>query len=134
MKIQDVMNRKVISINENTSPIEAFEKMYKNGIRRLFVINNNGDYKGTISYTNLIGILNNFNNENSKNNKNTIKNIMSNTIITIDAKEEIKNAANLMLRADISGLLVVDGKKPVGVITKTDICRLVAANLLIPNQ
>jgi hypothetical protein len=34
-------------------------------------------------------------------------------------------------RADISGYGTDDGK-PVGVITKTDICRMVAAELLIP--
>ena len=38
----------------------------------------------------------------------------------------------LMLRADISGLLVMEDDKPVGVITKTDICRLVAAEILVP--
>jgi CBS domain-containing protein len=38
-----------------------------------------------------------------------------------------------MLRADISGLLVLEEDIPVGVITKTDICRLVAAQILVPS-
>ena len=37
-----------------------------------------------------------------------------------------------MIRADISGFLVLEDKKPVGVITKTDICRIVAAEVLVP--
>jgi CBS domain-containing protein len=57
---------------------------------------------------------------------------MSKNIMTISIDDDIKNAANLMIRADISGLLVLEDKKPVGVITKTDICRLVAAELLVP--
>ena len=57
---------------------------------------------------------------------------MSKNIMTISINDDIKNAANLMIRADISGLLVLEEKKPVGVITKTDICRLVAAELLVP--
>ena len=57
---------------------------------------------------------------------------MSKNIMTISASDDIIHAANLMIRADISGLLVIENEKPVGVITKTDICRLVAAELLVP--
>ena len=132
MKIKEVMNKGVISVDENTSPSEAFEQMYKNGVRRLFVVDGKGIATGVITHANLLTILNQFN-ENSKENKNkTVMDLMSTNIITIDAEENIKNAANLMIRADVSGLLAIDNKKPVGVITKTDICRLVAANLLVP--
>ncbi|OQD58268.1 hypothetical protein MBBAR_22c00150 [Methanobrevibacter arboriphilus JCM 13429 = DSM 1125] len=134
MKIKDVMNQEVISVNEQTSPIEAFEKMYKNGVRRLFVIDDNGTPKGVVSYSDLIGVLNKLSDLNKENNQEKIKNIMTTNIMTVNSEENIKNAANLMLRADVSGLLVIKAKKPVGVITKTDICRLVAANLLIPKN
>ena len=134
MKIKDVMNQEVISIAEDTTPIEAFEKMYKNGVRRLFVINNEGTPSGVISYSDLIGVLNQLSDFDKDNNKDTIADIMTTNIVTINAQEEIKNAANLMLRADISGLLALDGKKPVGVITKTDMCRLVAAGFLVPKE
>ncbi|MEA4957428.1 hypothetical protein SDC9_08538 [bioreactor metagenome] len=134
MKIKDVMNQEVISIKEETSPIEAFEKMYKNGVRRLFVIDEEGIPKGVVSYSDLIGVLNELSDLTKENNQKTIKNIMTTNIVTINAQEDIKNAANLMLRADVSGLLVVKSKKPVGVITKTDICRLLAANLIIPKE
>ncbi|BBL61349.1 histidine kinase [Methanobrevibacter arboriphilus] len=134
MKIKDVMNQEVISVNEQTSPIEAFEKMYRNGVRRLFVIDDNGTPKGVVSYSDLIGVLNKLSDLNKENNQEKIKNIMTTNIMTVNSEEDIKNAANLMLRADVSGLLVIKAKKPVGVITKTDICRLVAANLLIPKN
>lgn len=128
------MEKEVISVNEQTSPIEAFEKMYRNGVRRLFVIDDNGTPKGVVSYSDLIGVLNKLSDLNKENNQEKIKNIMTTNIMTVNSEEDIKNAANLMLRADVSGLLVIKAKKPVGVITKTDICRLVAANLLIPKN
>ncbi|KZX16235.1 inosine 5'-monophosphate dehydrogenase [Methanobrevibacter cuticularis] len=134
MKIKDVMNQEIISITEDTSPIEAFEKMYKNGVRRLFVIGNEGSPKGVITYSDLIGVLNQLSDVDKNNNNQTVTNIMTEDIVTINANEELKNAANLMLRADVSGLLAMDAGKPKGVITKTDICRLVAANLLIPKE
>jgi predicted transcriptional regulator len=96
------------------------------------VVDGEGIAIGVISHTNLLKILNQLN-ESSKDNKDTtVADIMSTQIITINSNEDIKNAANLMVRADVSGLLAVDAEKPVGVITKTDICRLVAANLLVP--
>ena len=124
MKVKDVMNNTVICVNSNISPIEAFEKMYKEGVRRLFILNENEKAEGVVSYTDLVGVLGT-QKPKSKNNITSIKEIMSTDIITIDAEEDIEDAANLMVRADVSGLLVLDLNKTVGVITKTDICRLV---------
>lgn len=134
MKIRDVMNQEVISISETTTPIEAFEKMYKNGVRRLFVLDEKGDPSGVVSYSDLIGVLNQLSDVDKENNEEKIADIMTTDIVTINAQEQIKNAANLMLRADVSGLLALDAGKPIGVITKTDICRLVAASLLVPKD
>lgn len=132
MKIKEAMNRGVISVGLNTTPIEAFEKMYKEGIRRLFVMDEKGSPQGVVSYYDLIGILGS--NKPSKEDKisTKIEDIMSPDIMTVSADDNIGDAANLMIRADISGLLVLENEKPVGVITKTDICRMVAAELLIP--
>ena len=133
MRIREAMNKGVISVNLNTAPIQAFEKMYKEGIRRLFVMDEDGNPKGVVSYYDLIGILSSI--KPGKKDKSTtikIEDIMSFDIMTVSAEDNIEDAANLMIRADISGLLVLDGDKPVGVITKTDICRLVAAELLVP--
>ena len=132
MKIKDIMNQGVISVGENTTPTEAFEKMYENGVRRLFVVDDEGMPTGVISHSDLLEILNQLDNYSKKNKDITVFDIMTTDLITINAQEDIKSAANLMLRADVSGLLAIDAKKPAGVITKTDICRLVAANLLVP--
>lgn len=128
------MNQEVISISETTTPIEAFEKMYKNGVRRLFVLDEKGNPSGVVSYSDLIGVLNQLSDVDKENNEEKIADIMTTDIVTINAQEQIKNAANLMLRADVSGLLALDAGKPIGVITKTDICRLVAASLLVPKD
>ncbi len=132
MQIKEAMNRGVITVNPNTAPLEAFEKMYKEGIRRLFVMDDEGNPVGVVSYYDLIGIMGSI--KPSKEEKSTLKidDIMSEDIMTVSASDNIEDAANLMVRADISGLLVMEDEKPVGVITKTDICRLVAAELLVP--
>lgn len=132
MKVEEAMNRGVITINPQVTPLEAFQRMYKEGVRRLFVVDPDNNPIGVVTYSDLMIVL-----SSSKPNKEQkkpvkITDIMSTDIITISADDGIEDAANLMVRADISGLLVIDDEKPVGVITKTDICRLVAAQVLVP--
>ncbi|MDR1818954.1 MAG: CBS domain-containing protein [Methanobrevibacter sp.] len=127
MKIKNVMNKGIISIRKDENPIEAFEKMYGADIKRLFVVDENENPIGVISHNDIIDLLKSLHEK-----KYTIESVMSKNLLTIDEDDSIKDCANLMLRADISGLLVVKDEKPVGVITRTDICRLVAANLLVP--
>ena len=131
MEVREAMNRGVIAINRDTRPLEAFEKMYRKGVRRLFVMDDENPI-GVISYLDLVGILGTIKPRSKNTSKLTIEEIMSEDIISISADDKIEDAANLMLRADVSGLLVLEDEKPVGVITKTDICRLVAAEILVP--
>ena len=132
MEVSEAMNPGIITIGPNTKPIEAFEKMYKEGVRRLFVTDGDGNPVGVISYLDLVGILGTIKPSTKISSNLKIEDIMSEDVITISANDRIEDAANLMLRADISGLLVLENEKPVGVITKTDICRLVAAEILVP--
>ena len=131
MEVKEAMNQGVIAISPDTSPLEAFEKMYKEGIRRLFVMDNETPI-GVVSYLDLVGVLGSLNPKSKESGDLKISTIMSENLITIESSDKIEDAANLMLRADVSGLLVLEAKKPVGVITKTDICRLVAAEILVP--
>jgi predicted transcriptional regulator len=133
MKVKEAMNQGVISIKAHTSPLEAFEKMYKEGVRRLFVMDEDGSVLGVVSYSDLIGVLGAIKPTIRREVALNLLDIMSKDVITISADDGIEDAANLMLRADISGLLVLEDKKPVGVISKTDICRLVAAEILVPS-
>ena len=132
MEVEEAMNPDVLSINPNARPIDAFEKMYKAGVRRIFVMDDMENPVGVISYLDLVGVLGTLKPSTKSPSDLKIEDIMSEDIITIDADARIEDAANLMLRADVSGLLVLKDEKPVGVITKTDICRLVAAEILVP--
>ena len=132
MEVKEAMNQGVITINPEIRPLEAFEKMYKEGVRRLFVLDSEDNPKGVVSYSDLIGVLGSLRPTNKEITTLKISDIMSEDVMTIDSHNGIEDAANLMVRADVSGLLVLEDDKPVGVITKTDICRMVAAELLIP--
>jgi predicted transcriptional regulator len=131
MKVKEAMNQGVMTVGPNIKPWEAFQKMYKDGVRRLFVMDE-GKPVGVVSYSDLIAILWSIKPSKDEMSSLKISDIMSDNIVTISADDGIEDAANLMVRADISGLLVLEDEKPVGVITRTDICRLVAAEVLVP--
>ena len=132
MKVEEAMNRGVITINFSVTPLKAFQRMYKEGVRRLFVMDNDENPVGVVTYSDLMVLLGSLKPSKEKITSVKITDIMSTDIITISADDRIEDVANLMVRADISGLLVMEDEKPVGVITKTDICRLVAAEVLVP--
>ena len=50
-----------------------------------------------------------------------IKNIMTRDVITVSGESSIKDAANLMASKSVSGLVVVDKNKTIGVISENDI-------------
>ncbi len=57
----------------------------------------------------------------------TVDTVMNTEPVTISSQEGIVEAARLMQRHKIGGLPVVDGGELVGIITETDLCRLLVS-------
>lgn len=119
------MNKKIYSIDHTKTVHESLKMMYQLGIGRLFVFDKQNNPIGVISYKDILVLLGS--DETSINiDEVKVSDIMTDMVTTIDASESIQDAANLILRADITGLLVTENGENVGVITKTDICRIVS--------
>jgi CBS domain-containing protein len=56
-----------------------------------------------------------------------VKEIMSKTLIMMGPRETVFAAIKLMVENNISGVVVEDGKKAVGIVTMKDICKRVLA-------
>ena len=57
----------------------------------------------------------------------TVREFMTKDVVTIDAQKSVLEAAELMAEKEISDLVVVDEKKPVGIVTERDFVRRVVA-------
>jgi len=57
----------------------------------------------------------------------TVREFMTKDVVTIDAQKTVFEAAELMTQKEISDLVVVEGKKPIGIITERDFVRRVVA-------
>jgi CBS domain-containing protein len=58
-----------------------------------------------------------------------VKDVMTSNVRSIDAKVTIKEAAKAMAKWKIGSLVIMDGKRPVGIITEGDISKGVARGL-----
>ena len=85
MEVKEAMNQGVMTVNPEIRPLEAFEKMYKEGVRRLFVLDNDGNPKGVVSYSDLIGVLGSLRPTNKEIATLKISDIMSEDVMTIDS-------------------------------------------------
>jgi len=129
--VKDWMTRDVVTITPDTTLPDAHRLMDEKGIRRLPVLKDGrlvgivtrGDVRGaepssatSLSIWELHYLLA----------KLTITEVMTRNPITISQDATIGEAAQVMLDSRISGLPVVDsGGKVVGIITESDIFRLV---------
>jgi len=127
--VKDWMVAPVITV-EASSPISAAHHLMKNnGIRRLPVINNNklvgivtiGDVREaspsdatTLSIWELNYLWAQL----------TAEKIMTRNVITVTSNTPILDAAEIMLEQKVSGLPVVDEGKLVGMLTESDVFRM----------
>ena len=128
MKVRDKMSPDPTTINLDTTVAEAFQIMREKSIRRLPVMHN-GKLAGIITINDLSKVspspatsLSIFE-LNYLLTKAKIKDIVPKNmkVITVDAGDNIEQAAILMREHKIGGIPVIEGEKLVGIITETDI-------------
>lgn len=132
MLVRDWMSSKIMTVDENTSMMKAVRIMKDSKIRRLPVVK---DKK-------LVGIVTDRDLKEASPSKATtldvhelyyllseikIKDIMTKSLIAIGPDESVERAAVLMLENKISGLPVVEDDKLVGIITETDVFRVLTS-------
>ena len=141
-KVSDLMTSEVITVNENHTIAHVINTMEKNKIGKIVVIRDN-EPVGIITHENIsfahvedpetgvsvekIYFIRNLDGKSKRNvrlvSMMTAGDIMQNHLVKISGDEDAANAADMMVKNDISGLPVVDGDSLVGVITKTDLIR-----------
>jgi CBS domain-containing protein len=119
LKVEDVMIREVITIDEESSVREAAEVMNKFEIGCLIAVRK-GKAVGIITERDL---LKRVVAEAKDVNKTKVKDVMSSPLVVVEPNMELEEAVKLMFQMKIKKLPVVDGKRLVGLVTLTDIAR-----------
>lgn len=128
MQVGDWMSREPVTISAKASLVEAYELMREHEIRRLLVVN--GELIGIVTLSDIQRELPGPTEEVDERSRlsmlrRSVRDVMTYDPITVDPEDTIQEAAERMLEYGISGLPVISGSRPVGIITESDIFRLV---------
>jgi len=116
-KARDVMKSPVITVNEDDPVKKAAKIMWDYGISQIPVLDKHGRVIGTIFEDNIINSL--LSNRESTLSK-TVKDIMGPVLPIVPPNETVDNVTQ-MLAKGIPAVLVMDGDRLLGIITKSDI-------------
>jgi CBS domain-containing protein len=119
LKVEDVMVREVITLDENSTVKEAAEIMNKFEIGCLIAVRK-GKAMGIITERDL---LKRVVSEARDVKKTKVKEIMTSPLVVVEPKMELEDSVKLMFQMKIKKLPVVDGKRLVGLVSLTDIAR-----------
>ncbi len=119
LKVEDVMVREVITLDEDATVREASEIMNKFEIGCLIAVSK-GKAMGIITERDL---LKRVVAEARDAKKTKVKDIMSSPLVVVEPNLELEEAVKLMFQMKIKKLPVVDGKRLMGLVSLTDIAR-----------
>ncbi len=128
-QVADWMTRDPVTATMEMSLAEAYELMSENEIRRLLVARD-GELVGIITMSDILRTIPALLIETDLETRllrgtQKVREIVTRDPVTVDPEDTIQDAAERMLEYQVSGLPVVDGRTPVGIITESDIFRLV---------
>jgi acetoin utilization protein AcuB len=127
--VQDIMTRDPLTVTPETSLIDAYEVMTDNEIRRLPVLTAD-ELVGIVTLSDILGTIPSMLADADVETKlllsaRKVRSVMSWSPVTVDPEDTIQDAAERMLDEQVSGLPVISGGNLVGIITESDIFRLV---------
>ena len=123
------MTEKLETIEASLSAQEAAMKMRDRNVSSLVVIDANSKTVGIITERDLVRKVCV---HDASNRDSSVRDIMSDALVTTDAISEVGVAADIMIQNQVRHLLVVkdeDINKPLGIITPSDLARYLKENL-----
>jgi len=119
LKVEDVMVKEVITIDDESTVKEAADVMNKFEIGCLIAVRK-GKAVGIVTERDL---LKRVVAEARNTNKTTVRAIMTSPLVVVEPQMELEEAVKMMFQMKIKKLPVVDVKRLVGLVTLTDIAR-----------
>ncbi|MCB0047132.1 MAG: CBS domain-containing protein [Caldilineaceae bacterium] len=127
--VQDIMTREPLTAEPDLPLLDAYNRMTENEVRRLPVVES-GELLGMVTLSDLLAAVPTLFSDDDAATKlllstRRVRDVMSWSPVTIDPEDTIQDAAERMLDDQVSGLPVISGNRVVGIITESDIFRLV---------
>lgn len=130
-QVQDWMSREPVTVRPDTSAYEAYDLMRQRKVRRLPVVGRDGGLVGIVTRSDIEQAMPAARGEQERRHAafelagTMVDELMTREPITITPETPIYQAAETINKAKVSGLPVVSNGRLVGIITESDIFRLV---------
>ena len=129
-EIRNWMTAPALTVQSQTSLLDAYNYMTENDVRRLPVADKNGFLVGILTMSDILRTVPSFfQNEDLATDlllqDQKVSQVMTTDPLTIGPEDTVQDAAEVMLEYQVSGLPVVVDGRIVGIITESDIFRLV---------
>lgn len=136
LKVGKIMTPNPQCIYENDSIMEARNLMKSLDERSIPVVDDNGRLRGVVGLKNLVDSFTKAKDAQksrvmrrlkSKEMDIQVKGIMRRPPIFLGLDSELSDAINLMVKHDISSVVIADERKPIGILTQVDLIELLAS-------
>lgn len=129
--VRDWMTKQPIVVAPDTSAVEAYERMRDHNVHRLPVVESDGRLVGMITRGDIEGAVSFQRSEAGWHEARfalagtVVEEVMTKQPVSVLADASMKEAVSILLQRHLSGLPVVEGDVLVGIISETDVYRLV---------
>jgi predicted transcriptional regulator len=123
--VSEYMAKKLITFSPDSDIHSAIDTMLKFKISGAPVINHQKELMGVLSEVDCMRLIVNAYYDNQPTAQTKVKDFMSHTVTTIDAKATILEAAQMFINAKFKRLPVVENGVLVGQISRTDVLRAI---------
>jgi acetoin utilization protein AcuB len=132
-QVADWMTPDPITIAPGASLAEAYDCMQESNVRRLPVVDR-GEFQGIVTLSDVLRAMPLMADEGDRETRlmmttRKVRDVMTYDPVTIQSEDTLQDAAERMLEYQVSGLPVLDGGRLVGIITESDVFRLVIDSL-----
>ena len=131
-QISQLLNRDVISINQNKTVFNAIKLLNEKNIGALPVLNNNEELCGIISERDIIRVMSQNIEINFK--KSLINSIMTSRVISITNNTKSEDIMDIMTKNKIRHIPVVDKKLLIGIVSIGDVVKRLLEKFNLENQ
>ncbi|MHB8708716.1 MAG: CBS domain-containing protein [Desulfuromonadales bacterium] len=125
LRIREVMSKPVLTAPSELTMADAYRLFRENGIRHLIVLGERMEMAGIFTQTDLVRAFRGHLFASTQN----VTTLMSSHVWKVTPDATARHALSLMASHAISGVVVTEGARPVGVFSERDAVRLVAAGI-----
>jgi CBS domain-containing protein len=117
--IEEVMSKNLVTVTMEKEIRFCADRMLSSGISSLVVNDKNGNLKGVITKSDLVSIYSSY-----YAGRDVVKNHMIKSVYTIRADDALHIILSVMVENNISRVVVVKDRRPIGIITTCDLVRI----------